>query len=515
MNRLLQLVLFSSLLFTCSAARAVTPAQIQARACPSGGGTGYSTVVCPLSSVTQTGNWLIFSMQYGAGTSPTIAVTDDKSDTFTVDCTGVSGDGNQKYWIGHVAATAGAHIITVTFTGATANLWQATTGEYNNITAFDVCSAGATGTGTAVTSGNLTPSQTGDLIISITGNETGATKSQWTVGSNPNVTWLLQQSDPGFAASNMVAEGVEWGQYNSAATINPAITAGTSITWGSLAAAYKTGAAGSGRPAGIYISSAEHYNIVACTSPCVIPIPVDAADNLVVLGCINGTNGGASAWISGITQTGAGSGNTWVEIGHRPDNTGSGHMSMWYATGTFGNADRLNVSVNAGGSFGSADCVAYGLVNAGILDTSLSSSNGTCNPAGFCWFSSTQGAPGSPLSTLAITPSTSSGMMMAMAGVTSPQIRGVVNGLTDVAYSPQEQATNELGENNGRANNPYSSNAAFTWSWTNSSAAGLGNYQVTAVAFEPASGGGGSSGTINICAIKSGGGLVQQLSSCQ
>jgi hypothetical protein len=451
-------VLFA-LLFVSSSAHAAVPTQVTHRGCPSGSSTTYATEICPLPWPTLAGDWIICSVQYATNASVTLTITDDKSDTLTKDKT--FSDSNQTYIIAHAAATTGARVMTLTFTGANAGFVQWGCGEYNNVTALDLCSAGAQATSTSVTAGSLTPTVTGDLIVQIAGNESGGTPDAWTIGSQSNITWGFQQNDPGYIAANMVAEAIQWGVYNSTSAITPTMSLASSVTHGSVACAYKSGTAGS-TPSGFYITSIEHYNVATASSGFKLPIPINGS--LAALECINSSAG--NGFISSISQSGTGSGNTWTKIGQGADNAGSGLKMAWYtsnASPTFGLQDVLTITL-ASGSFSEGDCLIYGLSQTGTLDTSISATTGSCT-LGYCDNTGTQSSTGN-FSTLVVTPSTSNGIMIADIGVNSPQITGSATGHSDTAYSPQEGTANELDENNGKLNNPYSSASAFTVTWT-------------------------------------------------
>jgi hypothetical protein len=451
-------VLFAVLFASCSA-DAATPTQVTHRGCPSGGATAYTTYICPLPWPTVSGNWVIIAMQYAVNASVVATVTDDKSDTWTVDKT--FSDSNQTYKIGHIAATAGARVLTVTFSGANASFVQWASGEYNNVTALHACSAGNSGSSTAPTAGSVTPA-VNDLLVAIAGNESGTTPEAWTIGSAANITWGFQQNDPGYTATNLVAEAVEWGVATSTTAINANFTLGGSVAWGMVACAYTSGTAG-GTDTGFYITSIEHYNIASAASGAKIPAPINGA--LGALECINSTAG--NGFISSISQTGTGSGNTWTKIGQGADNGGSGLKMLWYtsnASPTFGLQDVLTPTL-ASGSWGEADCHLYGLSQTGILDTAITAGSGTTCTSGYCDATGTQSTTGN-FSTIIVTPSTSNGILLFDIGVNSPQIQSTATGLSDTAYSPQENTINELNENNGDAHNNYSTNAAFTATWT-------------------------------------------------
>jgi hypothetical protein len=454
-------VLFVLVVAGSRSALAATPTQVTHRGCPSGGSTGYGTYICPLTWPTVSGNWIIVEMQYAVNASVVATVTDDKSDTWTVDKK--FSDSNQTYVIGHIAATAGARVLTVTFTGANATFVQLASAEVDNVTALHVCSAGNNGSGTAVTAGSLTPAN-GDLLVAIAGNESGTTPEAWTIGSAANITWGFQQNDPGYITANLVAEAVEWGVATSTTAINANFTLGGSVAWGSVACAYTSGTAG-GADTGFYITSIEHYNVASAASGFKLPIPINGA--MAAVECINSSAG--NGFISAISQSGTGAGNTWTKIGQGADNGGSGMKMAWYtsnANPTFGLQDVLTITL-ASGSFSEADCLIYGFSQTGILDTAITAGSGTTCTSGYCDATGTRSTTGN-FNTVIATPSTANGIMIFDIGVNSPQINGTATGLSDTAYSPQEASINELDENNGKGHNAYASNAAFTVTWTQS-----------------------------------------------
>lgn len=484
MKRLIPLL---TLLFLCCVpAGAQTVTQVQHRGCPSGGGTAYTSYTCPLAQGTQTGNFLICLVQVG-NTANTISMTDENTSTYTLDKR--FNDSNQDYAIFHATPVAGTHIPVVNVSGGGSAFQQFSCAEYNNITAVDVCSAGASSSGTAVNAGSLTPTVTGDLLVQIAGNESGSTVATWAHVTHANITWGWQQNDRGYVNTNLVAQAVQWGQYASTAAITSSMTLGSSLAWGSVACSYKSGSAGTARPGGAYISSLEHYNIPSNATPAVFNIPFDTGNNLGVLALINSSAGGANPRISSITQSGTGSTNTWSKAGDVADSNGSGYMMIWYCQNcSFGDDSTISVALNAGNTYSEAEMIVYGISSmktSGVLDTGITSSNGTCT-SGFCNLTGTQAVGASPISTLTVTPGAANGITIGAIGVNSPQIRGVSSGSTDTAYSPQEASTLELDENNGRAHNTYSTASAFTFSWTTGGAA-LNGWQAIASNFLAAS----------------------------
>src|SRR5581483_4198760 len=104
---------------------------------------------------------------------------------------------------------------------------------------------------------NLTFLNAGELIFQIGENDSGTSADVWTAGSGQlGVTWALLQNDQGY--SSQVTQGAQWGIYGLNASFKPKMTMSVSASWNTAACGFKTATAGSGAPAGIYITSLEH-----------------------------------------------------------------------------------------------------------------------------------------------------------------------------------------------------------------------------------------------------------------
>ena len=439
-------------LLWCAPSRAATPVQIQHRGCPSGAQTNaYASYVCPLPNPTQAGNYIICAGQYGVNASVTVSVSDDKSDTFTVDKTGTSGDANQTVWMAHVAATTGARVVTVTYSGASPNFVQYWCSEYDNLNgSVDQCTT-ADGTTATVTTGALNAlTASNDLIVQLAENDgTGSiTASGWVAGTGQSGRSLgaLSQNDTGFGSQ--VNEGVQWGVYSTTTSFSPKMTQGSTTTqWNTVACAYKSSSSGNAAPASIYITSLEHYNLVTLATGGKLGAPLNG--NMGVLTCVNSPSPGGH--ITAISGSVSGS---WTQVGLQASSGGSGVLMIWYvANATLGAADVLTLTTST--SFTDGDCVIYGVSGAATapLDTSFGTS-------GFATTTSNQTVAGN-VTGVSGTPSTSNGLIIGLIGVNSGQIQSMTSGQSDTAYSPQEASSGELDENNGKGHDYKFDNLGF------------------------------------------------------
>lgn len=440
--------------------------------------------------VTQTGNIVICGAQFGNNTGLTPSFTDDKGSTWTIDKR--FNDSNQNYVIAHAFPSTGMHVVTFAISGAGSGFVQAGCGEYNNVSGIDACSVGNASSGTSITDAAVTTTQINDLMVNIVGLESSSAVV-FTVGSQANITWTAQQNDGSYATSSNIGELIQWGQFTSSGSFTAVATVNTSISYGSVSCGYKTASAGSGRPAGIYISAVEHYNVVSCAQACTFPIPFDTADSCAIITAINATTGGTNAFLGSVTQSGTGSGNTWNKAGTELNSGGSGHMALFYSCGSFGGDSKITASVNgSGATWVQGDVVVYGVIGVSALDTAMTTSTGgtaSCstgggNSNGFCIMTGSQGTNATTLTTYALTPGHANELIIIAMGVNSPQVRGCSSGCTtDTAYSPQEASASEMDENNGKAHNLVSSTSPFTVTWLTTSTAGVGGWQVVAAGF--------------------------------
>ena len=459
------------------ASSAAVPVQLQHRGCPSGANnaTTYAEYDCPLPNGTQSGNTVVVGLQYGVNASITPSVTDENSDVFTKDFCGITGDANQTVCIFHAVPTAGSHLFKASFSGANASFIDMVSAEFDNLNGVDTCQGGTAASGTTLApTTNLTFLNAGELIFQIGENDSGTSGDVWTAGSGQlGLSWALLQNDQGY--SSQVTQGAQWSIYALKASFEPKMTMSVSASWNTAACGFKTATAGSGAPAGIYITSLEHYNIVTATSGFKLGAPLTG--NAAALGCVDAPGDGDIASIS------ASGGETWTKVEEDTGvaaGTAQGGITMWWYTHnvTLSPSDVLTITTgtpsgSSSSSFVNADCLIYAVSGADTnpLDTSITAGANTTCTSGGCTSNGNQTTGNvTSLTTGTVTPSTANGVVLGLAGISNPQCTGLNSpGTTDTAYSPQEATQSEMDENNckGHYYNPNTSSFTFTWVITN------------------------------------------------
>jgi len=214
----------------------------------------------PLPELTTAGATLVLSFGYdSSGANQAFSVTDDKSNTWTLDATSaVSNNKTLKmYHASNVAA--GASYIQIQLTAGSNNgYWQANVAEFYNVGAIDGTSCNA-GSSTTISAGSITPTASGDLLFqakystSISSNNLPPSQTApFTSGSQASITWAL--------ASQLLGDGAadQYGVYNSTAALNPTFTQAASDNYISCAVALKVAASGSAATAIPRVIHQEH-----------------------------------------------------------------------------------------------------------------------------------------------------------------------------------------------------------------------------------------------------------------
>jgi hypothetical protein len=217
--------------------------------------TNFSSPYCyhyQLPNLTTAGNSLVVSFTFNG--NPTPSVFDDKGDSFSIEENFYDSADTQS--IGIATAfniAAGARVISVCFSSNPGGYVQPMATEFDNVIGMDGAATASQGSGTSVSAGALTPTVSGDLAYQVVFN-LSVNQSSFTAGSQSNISWNLLSADllDGWAA--------QYGLYNSASSIDPTLTMGTSQKWISAAVLLKTGTSGS-VPSGMRIVHLVHENI--------------------------------------------------------------------------------------------------------------------------------------------------------------------------------------------------------------------------------------------------------------
>jgi hypothetical protein len=470
----------ASLVFLLAAAPAwaVTPTFVQSFAgSDNASSASYATYVLNGPNSTQAGNALVCAGQYGVNASITVSVSDNQSNSWTVNKNGTTGDTNQTVWIASAFnVAAGTSRITVTYTGANATFNQATCIEIANVTATDGSSCAMATTG-APSAGSVTPTVTGDMVVMYTEQDSSATPStSLAVGSQSNITWnLLGPFRGNPSGSNTTQELMQYGVYNSTAALNPtASVAPATNQWNSCALFLKAGTSGSVAPS-FYLNCDQHVNAVSIGTSTTWQVACPANDNLLLFAHIC-----PSTHATAISDSHS---NSWVQIGTDVSNGGSGTLQFWYAKNATVTPD-MTVTTTESASATDCDFRFYGFQGAATspLDT-------TIGTGGLASATGTQSVNAN-LTTVSVTPGAQNEIIVSLLGVNNPQIRGASTAFqANVVYSPQEASIGELDENNGAG--VYlngSSLSSFTFTYTTQSSAGVGAWAAIAAGFKAPAG---------------------------
>ena len=452
-----------------------TPTLIQHVCGPTAGSTGgINSYVLQLPNPSLSGNLLIVTVT--TGTSNTITVTDDKSNTYVT--TGPSVTGNQFVKLFYVPnATAGVTKITASFS-ASQNFIQAVCSEFNNVATSTPADGTSTGsnTGTSVATGAIVTTGDGDLIYHVGWQDTGGATTSLTQGTSP---WTFLTAD--IANSNIGALGVQYQVQTTHGSITPAFTMAPSQHFDTVAIAFKNapGGSGSSPAAGIRVVNCYHATINgAVATPVKLQFP--CTGNLLVA---------ATLMIDAVTLSlpTDGNSNTWAWAGSALSFTGSGQLRIAYAA----NATTSTTMTGPNFAFSGVNTSGDTIVLYDVTGAATSPFDSTAGNPTSTGTDSTTTAHN--INTASITPSTTNGLIISMVGVTNPGPVDTVSPGTIIACtSSPEASSGDMDENNGFGIEYNSTTANRTYSYHfPATVGGAGNWAAMAAAFKaPAAGAG-------------------------
>lgn len=420
----------------------------------------YITVSNPDPGIA--GNTLImFVLHESFGITST--VTDATGgNTWTKACT-VSDSGNHldmDVWVAF-NIVAGTRRVTATFSSQADDVAPRLL-EFNNVTAVDGC-GGQTGSGTTVTSGSITPTVTGDLVLQNVFRSGTILATSYTPGSQTNITWQLADADLRESGST------QWGVYNSTTGLNTSMSMAGSTSWISSSLFLKSGTSGGTPAAGIRVRSTQHNNIfpTAEGGPSgTFNLQFPSSGNLLVATFSSGGNS-----ITSITDSNS---NTWVSAGLTPHNDTL--CQIWYAAGAT-SSNNLVVTVSKD-AYNTADTIVFYDVSGATASPFDNAVQATGNQASTGNFN-----------TNSITPTTTGGLIIAIMGVALNTISDTTtaNALFDSQFYDNNTGTfSQLDENNGWAHyyNSTTSTVTFGWHPLHPAGSNIGNWAALSVAFK-------------------------------
>jgi hypothetical protein len=383
----------------------------------------------PLPELTIAGATLTMAFAYNsAGGNQVFSVTDDKSNSWTLDTTSSASNSKtlKMYHASNVAA--GTSYVNIQITGGTNNdYWQALVAEFFNVGSLDGSSC-STGSSATISAGSLTPSQSGDLIIqakysanTLSGSSPYGLPLQsgsFTPGLQPNINWSL--------ASQLLGDGAadQYGVYNSTVPMNPTFTQAVSDSYISCAVALKAASAGAAATAIPRVVHQEHDAMPKnAPNPWHVGLVVDVPNSAVYLSYVG--NDSISS-VSSIPAPNVG----WTASGADFNGTNGHNHVNFYCAQWSTPPGAVTLSINRSGSSNDSINMIYVV------------QNGTCNldvdsggQAGF------QGSAVSVLTTCSgcITPTKQNDFIMANGGqayctATSLSAPGSPSGIFDSAF---------------------------------------------------------------------------------
>jgi hypothetical protein len=322
-----------------------------------------------LPNGTTSGNSVVVGFTFNGNPTPT--VKDDKGNHYTIEENYYDATNMQSIGIAAAFSIAeGARLISLCFSADPGGYVQPMATEFAGVTGVDGAGAGNSGTSTSVTTGAMTPSQTGDLVYQVVAS-LGLKQSSFASGSlgngNANAHLLSADLMDGWAA--------QYGVYNSTTASTPTMSMGTSDKWISAGILLKAGTTG-GVPSGMRIVHLVHENIpynppaggTGNPFPNPLPLQFPCSGNLLVA-MIGGGN--APETVTGMMDTNH---NPWAQAGQVY--AGGDAVSQTYFAGGATSSEELGLSVNWSGTQGDYTFFLYDLTGAATvpLDTTAGGS---------------------------------------------------------------------------------------------------------------------------------------------
>ena len=462
---------------------------------PGGPTDSVTSYTCPLPNPTGAGNLLVIWVRYVNNNTPTVTIGDNAGNTYTeaTSCTDAA-NGNtvsRLYYAQNVKA--GANLVTVTFSAFSSYVQMQPYEFYNVATtsALDqaVCQVSS---GTSISTGSLPDlSASGDLVVQFGFADNGVVIGSCAVGAQSNISWKMRAA----LIAGPEPMCFQYGVYGATASFSPTMTFNKSVSYISLAAAFKAAAAGTSPPAsGIRVAYVQHDDggtTIGTSLSLELPVSGNLIAEVFTSGC--GSNTLASCNYGNSLSDGT---STWTLVSGSTymSSTGSSQEAtgqIWYAQGVTPGVYPLALSIHpqtgTSGEF-PMSWIMYDIVGASANPLDLSF-GGAGNGLASVSVNSTTSAP---IVTFTVTPSGQNEVIVATVGTEWDTYTGLTS-----PTGAQFLSAHYLGETNyswcdlnggwGLFYNG-SSTAAETWTWAHDSSqqAGAGRGLALGVAFKPA-----------------------------
>ena len=464
-----RLFLFLALLLWARYARAATPALVQHVTGPTET-SAISSYKLQFANASLASNLIVVSVATNNAPATVVTVADNLGNTYAA---GPTVSGNQIVSEFHsLGSTAGVLTITISFSVAVGFV-QAVATEFNNIATSAATDGSSTGTGTstAVATGAIVTGTAGDLIYHVGWSDAGTRVTAWTQGASP---WKLLEAD--ISSSQIGGAVAQWQVQAAAGSITPSATQNASLHFDTVAIAFKNAAAGTAPAAGIRVVAVHHSTIQGvATSPIALQIPTTG--NLIIVTVLTITGFDVTAVSDGNSNTYSFAGATFV-------GAGGGDLRIAYVCGATTSTTMTGPTLTLTGSNSNGDTVVTYDVTGAATSSCFDSTAGNPTATG------TDATTGThAISTVAINPSTTNGLIVSMMGITNPGPTSAVSPGRFIACLSSPEATNgEMDENNGWGIEYNAATGSRTYSYTVPAAAGV--WAAMAAAFQaPAAGG--------------------------
>lgn len=210
--------------------------------------TGSGATCTMTTSATVSGNLLVGALK-GTQSKTVTSVTDNKGNVYVVSSAIDSSSTLRLYQFYGVQVTGGTTSVVVHMSGSGSvrcGVDEFSGNASTNATAFDTSSTG-TGSGTSLSVSTLTPSASGELIVSALSNVNAGT---WTAGTNYTI----------YSGTDPVSTRTEYRLSSAASETAPATTNTTGV-WAESAMAFQSGSGGSSPP----VVTANHFSYKGAT----------------------------------------------------------------------------------------------------------------------------------------------------------------------------------------------------------------------------------------------------------
>jgi hypothetical protein len=431
-----------------------------------------TTQTCPLPNATGAGNLLVIWLRYHTpAQSPTFS-DNIGGNTYHL-ATSVTDSTNSTVAALYYVANVKAGVNRVTVSLASTTLVQMQPYEFYNVATSSPLdeAVGQASSGTSVSSGALSALGTsGDLIVHFgTGDNTVGITS-CTADSQANINWIFRETMVG----NNYPSCLQYGVYDSTTSFSPSFSVSRSVSYISIAAAFKAAKAGTAPPPGIRVVYVQHDNNQSEQATSTIleyPISGNALAVLHTSGCAS-TSDTDCAYPT-VASDGA---NIYTQVGSTVISNfgydgGNSSGAAFYARGVLPGTYRVTWTLHPRSSGGIGNSFMLYDV-AGASANPLDTGYGTSGLASST-FDQTGSGPGGPLTVYTATPSEQNEVILATVGAAYDSWTGISSpsGARFISVIGGVSPNTGGSDYNGGWGLYYngSSTAAQTWTWTHDS----------------------------------------------